>query len=505
MLARILALPLLVILAGTGAVAMYLPGVFAWATRDWASARAFIYSGTLFLVLLVLIAIATGEQRQGARSRSYLLAMLATFSVLPAMLALPVYEAMNGLPYFDAYLEMVSSLTTTGAPFLTEAWYVPPAVHLWRALVGWMGGLFVWVTALAILAPMNLGGFEVTGSAQIARGVAQPSRMIRQSDPSARLLRYTAQFFPIYGGLTLAVWLGLIVAGELPLVALCHAMSTLATSGISPLEDGLAGGGSGPVGEAVIFVFLVFALSRRTFHADVAGDYVQGLREDPEFRIGILVVAALPALLFLRHWIGGIDTGADSGQALAAWWGGVFTVMSFLTTTGFVSGSWEVAQSWSNLETPGMILVGLALVGGGVATTAGGVKLLRVYALYMHGQRELDRLVHPSSVGGSGMMARRIRRQGAYIAWIFFMLFAISIAIIMLALSMTGISFEASTVLAVATLSTTGPLATAVAEGIPSYASLPEAAKPVLAAAMVVGRLETLAFIALLNPAFWRS
>ncbi len=58
--------------------------------------------------------------------------------------------------------------------------------------------------------------------------------------------------------------------------------------------------------------------------------------------------------------------------------------------------------------------------------------------------------------------------------------------------------------LAVATLSTTGPVATAVAEGIPSYGSLPEAAKPVLAAAMVVGRLEALAFIALLNPGIWR-
>ena len=95
-----------------------------------------------------------------------------------------------------------------------------------------------------------------------------------------------------------------------------------------------------------------------------------------------------------------------------ALWGGLFTVLSFLTTTGFESEQWLAASDWSRLESPGLILMGLALLGGGVATTAGGVKLLRVYALMRHGERELDRLVHPSSVGGSGQTARRIRRQG---------------------------------------------------------------------------------------------
>ena len=44
------------------------------------------------------------------------------------------------------------------------------------------------------------------------------------------------------------------------------------------------------------------------------------------------------------------------------------------------------------VETPGLLLMGLALIGGGVATTAGGVKLLRVFALYRNGVREMERL-----------------------------------------------------------------------------------------------------------------
>ena len=58
-------------------------------------------------------------------------------------------------------------------------------------------------------------------------------------------------------------------------------------------------------------------------------------------------------------------------------------------------------------------------------------------------------------------------------------------------------------VLAVASLSTTGPLAVVAAEAPISYADLPEAAKGILAFAMVLGRLETLVLIALFNPEIW--
>ncbi len=217
-------------------------------------------------------------------------------------------------------------------------------------------------------------------------------------------------------------------------------------------------------------------------------------------------MVVVTVLLFARHWIGAFeeDTVENLPAGLKALWGSAMTVLSFLTTTGFTSADWAESQAWSGLPTPGLILAGLAVVGGGVATTAGGVKLLRVYALYLHGEREMQRLIYPSSVGGAGEVARRLRRQGALFAWIFFMLFATSIALVMMALSLTGLDFETTTVLAVAALSTTGPLATVASEAPILWAALSPVAKTILAGAMVLGRLETLAIIALLNPDFWR-
>jgi trk system potassium uptake protein TrkH len=311
---------------------------------------------------------------------------------------------------------------------------------------------------------------------------------------------------PAYAGLTLILWVALIVAGDSALVAACHAMSTLATSGISPV-GGVGGAASGVGGEALVFLFLIFALSRRLYPSGRTFKSGQHLSTDPELRMALLLTTAVPALLFLRHWVGAleIDEVSDTGAALAALWGTIFTVLSFLTTTGFESVDWGEARAWSGLATPGLILAGLAVIGGGVATTAGGVKLLRVYALFRHGEREIERLIHPNSIGGAGVDARRLRRQGAQMAWIFFMLFALSIAVTMLALSLTGLDFIASTTFAVASLSTTGPLASVTAGTPLSWAELDAGAHAILAAAMVLGRLETLAIIALLNPEFWRG
>ncbi len=484
---------------------MYVPAIHAFAVRNYFVSRTFFYSGTLFLILAVLIGIATAANPPSRGPRNQLLLLLGAYSVLPLLFAVPFVEAVSDTTYYNGWWEMVSSFTTTGASIYPPE-RLAPSLHLWRALVGWMGGFFVLLTAIAILAPMNLGGFEVLSGAPAGQGAVAGERGVRMVDPSERLRRYFGTIFPVYFGLTLLLWVALQIAGDPPLIAASHAMSTLSTSGISPV-GGMEGTASGAWGEALILCFLIFALSRRLYPSGRTLRSGRALWDDPELRMALLLVTLVPALLFLRHWVGAleVDEVEDAPAALRALWGTVFTVLSFLTTTGFESVDWAEARDWSGLATPGLILAGLAVIGGGVATTAGGVKLLRVYALYRHGEREIERLVHPNSVGGSGVQARQLRRQGAQIAWIFFMLFALSIAVTMLGLSLTGLDFEASTTFAVAALSTTGPLAQVAGEHPLSWAELDPIARSIAAAAMVLGRLETLAIIALLNPEFWRG
>lgn len=502
MMARIATLPLFVILMGIGALMMLLPASHAAAMADFATARDFFYASILFLLLVGFLAIALNGYTASSTARSHLMTLIAALTVFPLMLAVPFHEAIGDTRLINAWFEMVSDLTTTGATVYDTPARLNGSLHLWRATVGWMGGFFMWVAAAAILAPLNLGGFEVHSSGRSGGYLTQFAGAV---DPSERLIRVTVKLAPIYFSLTVILWVALAGAGETSLVALCHAMATLSTSGISP-TGGLYYAKSGILGEVLVFAFLVFALSRVTFSRGLLGEERGPLRDDPEVRMGLVLVSAVTAFLFLRHFFNVLTEQSleGLGAAAQALWGTIFTVTSFMTTTGFESIYWMSANDWSGLETPGLILVGLSLIGGGIATTAGGVKLLRIYALFRHSERELERLVHPHSVGGAGTIERGIRRQGAYFAWIFFLLFALSFAGVLVALSWTGIQFENALVLTVAALSTTGPLAEVAAEDPIAISGVTDLAKVILALAMVLGRLEALVIIAIFNPDFWR-
>lgn len=497
--------PLILVILAFSAASMLLPALVALGMEDFLSARSFFYTAIVGLMLALMIALARGKRSWSGRNTDLigLLSLLAAYVVVPIYLAIPFVESMPSTTFLNGYIEMVSALTTTGAQIF-ESGRLPPTLELWRAQVGWMGGLMIWVAAAAVLAPLNLGGFEVTLAAVSTNTGAEVDRF-RRAGILRRVIRSFLQLAPVYAGLTAILWVLLLVNGDNALVALCHAMSTMATSGISPV-GGLPNGESGVAGEMVIFLFLIFALSRVSFTSDTSVSRF-GVHLDPELRLGALIVVSVPVLLFLRHWIGAfeVNAGEELGLGLRAFWGALFTVLSFLTTNGFESSYWNAAQAWSGLGTPGLVLMGLAIMGGGVATTAGGVKLMRVFALYLNGLQEMQKLVHPSAVSGMGSVARRIGRQGAYHAWIFFMLFAISLATLMLLLALFGQGFEQATVLAVSALTTTGPLLALATETPIQVLELNLGAKLVFAGGMILGRLELLAFIALLNADLWRD
>jgi trk system potassium uptake protein TrkH len=504
MLARLFSTqPFFIVAMGLTALSMYLPMFVATTQENWLVARTFFYHATFFLILAGILSIPFMGRNRRRSAMEFLIGVFSVLLVLPAMMALPVQALIGHLTFFQAYFEMLSCLTTTGASLLDDPEAIDGAVHFWRAQVGWLGGYLILVVALSIFAPLNIGGFEIYSN---AKSTDKRLDFIVTADTGARVAKFAGQIAPVYFALTAVLAICLVLSGQAPLVGAVHAMAVLSTSGISA-TGGLTSAGGGFTAELVMFLFMLFAVSRYTLLQDKDGRSWKSFRRDKEINIALICVVVIPALLFLRHWTAAFEVQAeqDSVAALASLWGGVFTVLSFLTTTGFESQSWGASQTWSGLETPGMIFMGLAIMGGGVATTAGGIKLLRVYVLYKHGTRELEKLRYPSSIGGSGKKIRAMRKDGAYIAWVTLMLFVLSIGIVTLALSATGIVFEDSLALAIAGLSTTGPLLAISSDTGLSYSDISDASKFILCIAMILGRLEALAVIALLNTNLWQK
>lgn len=502
---RLRELPLLVVLMVLSGLAMLVPAVHAEVLQADKMARAFVYSALMIFVLAGMLGIVmpAGRRRPGARHQ--LLAVALPYLVLPPLLALPMLpEEGGGLMLRDAWFDMLAAFTTTGATVFGPP-DLAPSVHLWRAIVGWLGGLYILAVSLAVLMPLNLGGMEVMSGHMPGRSAAA-HQITEVAGFGARILRFSARIVPLYGGATLTLWVLLMLAGEDGLIAVSHAMATLSTSGISPV-GGLAAGHAGLVAECLIFGFMVLALSRWPLTRALGLQRTQSLWQDAELRAAALLLAAVPAIILLRLWWAAAQAGEgqDIGAAFQAWWGLVFMTLSFLTTTGFESANWAPANAWAHQPGAGAVFWGLAILGGGVATTAGGVRLLRVVALFRHSRDELQRLIYPNLIAGQSAATRQIARQGVSMAWVFFTLFGLSLAVTVGLLTIFGQVFENALVLSIAALTNTGPLASVLPEMGQPWVAVDLPGRMVLGVAMVLGRLDILAVLVLFLPDTWRG
>jgi trk system potassium uptake protein len=487
-------IPLLVLLLGLTGLAMLLPAFLALGLREHAVARAFGYSSIVVTGLATLLALATYRASGRLQMRGLLPMLGAIYIVVPAAMALPLVEAVPDLRPLDAWFEMVSSFTTTGASLIDTPRRVPETVHLWRALAGWVGGLFALVSAVAFLAPLRLGGYELLNPDPVGATAFSPSRSVERQ----RLRAALGVALPWYAGLTGAVWLALAAGGMPGLPALILAMAVLSTSGILPRETlGSVGFGA----EVILMLGMALALSRAF---SLPGQMPAARRRaalwrDPEIRLGLAAVLGVMLIVVARHWQGAwvVAEGEDLPALGSAAWGAAFTGLSFLTTTGLISHDWIVARTWSGLTPPGLVLMGLALMGGGVATTAGGVKLLRVLAMARMGRAELDRMIFPRLVDRGTDYDRFLAHQGARAAWLFAMVFAIVAVALIGVMMLLGAPLETALIYVVAALTTTGPLVQVAGDAALTWSSLGDAGRVTMALTMILGRLEILVILAL--------
>ena len=183
-------------------------------------------------------------------------------------------------------------------------------------------------------------------------------------------------------------------------------------------------------------------------------------------------------------------------------WGNFFTIFSFITTTGYFSSYWNFSSSSDNSLII-LILIGLCLFGGGIATTAGGIKLLRISILFSAFSNETGKQLYPSLIAEKKVPASNFQLS-LFMAWILFMLFIVSLAFLTITLAMFEMFFEDALLVAVACLTTTGPIVQIIGIEKHFFVDLQFFSKIALILGMVLGRLEILVALSLITFSFRR-
>ncbi len=232
---RLLRLPVFPLCLGVLALAMLGPALFGLIQHDWYSARGFLYTAIFTGFASATLAVALGSRDRAARGE--LRDLVICWVLVPLFAAAPLWLRTPYIGAWGAWFEMVSAFTTTGGTVYGEPEKVPEAIHLWRGMVAWFGGLVTLVAAFAILAPRNLGGFEVSVTSAGGAGPAgSPISMLGASTArlDERLARTLRTLLPVYGALTAMLAFLFSALGQDGLAAAVHAMAIVSTSGISP-------------------------------------------------------------------------------------------------------------------------------------------------------------------------------------------------------------------------------------------------------------------------------
>lgn len=469
------------LIAGLGA-AMLIP----WAvdTVYAPEARAGFLASALATFLIGAFLVISCANTSGQRYSLQQTFMLTSgvWIILPIFGGLPFLANPQSGNVVNAYFEAMSGLTTTGATIFTDLDALSPGVKLWRGMLQWFGGVGIIVFAMVFLPELRVGGMQIFRT----EGFDTLGKILPRAVAIARSV------FSIYLILTLACAVAYSIAGLGFFDAVVHAMTTLATGGFSNYDDSFAS--LGAAAEYVGVTFMLLASLPFVRYVQLAAFDGQPLLRDPQIRgFFIVVIMLVSALVLWRALFITADFEAAFRKAL-------FNGVSVMTGTGFASDNYML---WGSF--PVALLFFAGLIGGCAGSTTCSVKVFRYQLLFAAVRAQVKRLHVPHGVFHPRYAGQRVSDEVLSSVIAFFMVFLISLAVIAVLLGMTGLDIVTSISGAVAALCNIGPGLGPVIGPAGNYAALNDAAKWILAAAMLLGRLELMAVIVLFTRQFWRG
>lgn len=449
--------------------------------KDW---LVFVYSAAFTTFIggsLVLAMRGAGEQQLGLRE-AFLLTVLS-WTLVSLFAAIPLLFSNLGLDLADAVFEAVSGITTTGSTVLTKLDTMHRGVLLWRSILQWIGGIGIVVTAIALLPLLQIGGMQLFRTESSDRSEKLFPRLKQVADAVVG----------IYVALTVVCTLALWAAGMNLFDAVNHAMTTLSTGGYSTRDASVAFYNSATI-EYIIVIFMLMGGITFPLH-------VRALKRGPQVYLrdeqvcGFLVLVLVGTLAIAAWIMATRDMGFAESFRYA-----LFNVASIVTTTGFASTDYLL---WGAFPIAAFYF--LTFVGGCTGSTSGAIKIFRFQVLYAVAYQQLIRLLAPHRVTVARVQGKEIDMAAAVSVLGFFFFYAMTFALLALALSLFGLDAVTALSGAATAVGNVGPGLGATIGPAGNFAALPDGAKWLLSAGMLLGRLEFITVFVLLTRAFWRD
>lgn len=450
--------------------------------REWVAAQSFAAA----MVAALAVGMVLHFLCKGAPSAFYakdgLVCVGISWIVLSLFGCLPFYFSREIPKFVDAFFEVVSGFTTTGSSVVANVEGLSNSIIYWRSFTNWLGGMGVLVFLLAF-----------TGG----RGQGFTMHLLRAESPGPNVgklvpkMRTTAVIlYVIYLAMTVINFLFLIF-GKMPVLeAVCTAMSTAGTGGMSIKNDSFAS--FSPYIQTVTTVFMIlFAVNFNCYYLLLLGQF-KSVFKDEELRLflGIIFGAIVLVAFDIYHLYGSVEASIRHSA---------FQVGTMVSSTGFTSTDFDL---WPPLSKS--ILICIMLVGACAGSTGGGLKVARLLLLLKGLRRNIRQTLNPKKVqvvrnNGSAVSETVLDNTNAYLAAYVLILF-ISFALV----SIDGFSVETNFSAVVSCFNNMGPGFDAVGPTC-NFGGYSAFSKIVLSLDMLLGRLEIFPILILFSRSTWKK
>lgn len=451
-------------------------GVIYGERQTW---LAFLLSAAISLVLGMLPKLFIKPKNHVIYAKEGFIIVAFTWIMLSLVGAVPLVLSGAVASYVDAFFEIVSGFTTTGASVIPDVEALTHGALFWRSFTHWVGGMGIIVFVMAILPNVSERPIHILRAEMPGPTVG---KLVPRIKDTALIL------YIIYIAMTLLETLLLLFGDMSFFESLLHAFGTAGTGGFGLKRDSIAS--YSPYIQWVITAFMIlFGINFNLYYLMLLRKFKAAFSSSELWYFFGIVLSATALIAWnIRHLFGGIEETVRTAA---------FQVASVISTTGYATADFNL---WPNLSKN--ILFILMFIGGCAGSTAGGIKVSRIVLLFKLISNEVKRMLHPRSVSSLRFEGKTVDGHTRKGVSNYFLIYFVCLLAIFLALSFEPFDFETNFTAAVTCFNNVGPGFGAVGPtgGFGDYSAF---AKVVLSFAMLLGRLEIFPIIIALAPVSW--
>lgn len=448
--------------------------------------KAFLEGTLITLIFGVLMFFPTLRSPKKVSRQTGFLLVAITWSLIPLFCTLPLMFYFSEMSFVDAYFEVSSGLTTTGATVMTDLDHLPMSINLWRHEIQWIAGMGIIIFAVAILPVLGIGGMQLY--------MAETPGSVKESELPPRIAQTAKALWMVYGGISIACIIALKLAGMNWFDAVCHAFSAMSLGGFSTHDKSIGYFNSVPI-EIVLTIFqLLAAINFATHFIAIRKLSFRPYMLDMEARGFLLLVLGSAVVAAGVLW----DKGAYP-DFLTALRHATFNLVTIATDCGYATQDFN---QWPIFVPMGMLF--LSCLSASSGSTGGGIRMIRTIILLKQSRLELFKFIHPKAIKSLKIGEKVIGNDIVTSVTGFIFLYFMWVVILVFTLLLSGMDFISAFSAIIACINNAGPGLNEVGPAS-NYAGLTDFQKGVCIFTMILGRVQIFSIIILFVPEFWRK